>query len=132
MNKNDNLMGIAASIALLTVFFSLFVLSQVQAASSYDQQYSQWKQKQFQPQRPIKQNDYYLGKPTLKAKVQKISINQASIEELQQLEGVGGKKAQDIIEFRLKNGPFKSIEELQNVKGIGAKLLEKNRDRLSL
>ena len=33
-----------------------------------------------------------------------------------------------IIEYREKNGPFKTVEELTEVKGIGDGILQKNKD----
>lgn len=59
-------------------------------------------------------------------------MNQANLQQLQTLNGVGEKKAQAIIEYRQKNGGFKTVDELVNVKGIGPKLLEKNKARLVL
>lgn len=71
--------------------------------------------------------------PSSSAGVQgKININRASAAELESLNGIGPALAQRIIEYREKNGPFKTIEELTNVKGIGPTLLEKNRDRITL
>lgn len=62
-----------------------------------------------------------------------VNINKADAVTLSsELSGVGDKKAQAIIEYRQKNGPFKSIEDLQNVKGISSKTVEKNRQKISL
>lgn len=49
----------------------------------------------------------------------KININTASRDQLCELTGVGPAIADRIIEYREKNGPFKSIEEITQVKGIG-------------
>ena len=46
------------------------------------------------------------------------------------LKGIGPVLAKSIVEYRRKNGPFKSVEELVRVKGIGLKKLEGFRDRV--
>ncbi|WP_340607992.1 ComEA family DNA-binding protein [Xenorhabdus bharatensis] len=62
---------------------------------------------------------------------EKVNINTASAEQLaKELSGVGAKKAQAIIEYREKYGPFTAIEQLQEVQGIGPAFIEKNRDKL--
>lgn len=62
----------------------------------------------------------------------KISINKASKEELMNLSGIGESKALDIIDYRSKNGLFKSIEDLKQVSGIGDKLFEKIKDQITI
>ncbi|PHM63081.1 ComEA family DNA-binding protein [Xenorhabdus ishibashii] len=61
-----------------------------------------------------------------------VNINTANAEELaKELNGIGTKKAQAIIEYREKYGPFTAIEQLQEVQGIGPIFIEKNRDKLT-
>ncbi|MFB1036153.1 MAG: helix-hairpin-helix domain-containing protein [Sinobacterium sp.] len=55
----------------------------------------------------------------------KVNINTASLKQLISLPGVGKTKAAAIIEYRTKNGKFKSVEDLMNVKGVGEKMLQK-------
>lgn len=62
----------------------------------------------------------------------KININTASAEELQQLEGIGKTRANAIIAYRKENGGFSSVNELLNVKGIGEKTFEKIRGEITV
>lgn len=52
-----------------------------------------------------------------------VDLNNASIEELDTLPGIGPKTAQAIVEYRKANGPFGSPEDLLQVRGIGPKKL---------
>jgi competence protein ComEA len=60
-----------------------------------------------------------------------VDINKADAKTIaKELDGIGLTRAQAIVEYREKNGAFKSVEDLKKVKGIGAKTLEQNRTNL--
>lgn len=62
----------------------------------------------------------------------KININTADASELQQLSGIGEKRAADIINYREANGSFQAIEDLMKVSGIGEKTLENLKDSITI
>jgi len=61
-----------------------------------------------------------------------IDINTADAATLEQINGIGEKKAQSIIDYRNEHGPFATVDDITKVKGIGPATLEKNRDRLTV
>ncbi len=55
----------------------------------------------------------------------KVNINTASEKELMTISGIGQARAKAIIEYREKEGVFKSIEDIKNVSGIKDGLYER-------
>ncbi|MCI8309589.1 MAG: hypothetical protein HFJ45_05270, partial [Clostridia bacterium] len=58
----------------------------------------------------------------------KVNINVATSEQLVTLPGIGDSLAEEIINYRLKNGNFSNIEDIKNVSGIGDNKFEKIKD----
>ena len=61
-----------------------------------------------------------------------ININTASESELEQLPGIGPSISSRIVEYRNKNGKFKSIEDIKNVTGVGDSKFEKIKDLIKV
>jgi competence protein ComEA len=60
-----------------------------------------------------------------------VNVNTADAGTLaKELEGVGPAKAQAIVEYRQKNGPFKTPDDLLKVQGIGERVLDQNRGNI--
>ncbi len=47
-----------------------------------------------------------------------IDLNTATLDSLDSLPGIGPVRAQAIVDFRQRNGPFASVEDILNVQGI--------------
>ena len=63
---------------------------------------------------------------------EKVNINTATVQELDQLPGIGEAIAQRIVDYRLENGYFLAIEELMEVSGIGEKMFAQIRDLITV
>lgn len=61
-----------------------------------------------------------------------VNINTATQQELESLDGVGPVKAKAIIDYRKKNGGFKSVDELEKVDGVGEVTLKNMRKDVSI
>lgn len=82
---------------------------------------------------PTLSNDACLSNDSVKeSDSSKISINNASVEELTKLSGIGESKAKSIVEYRNEHGFFSSIDEILNVSGIGEALFEKIKDNITI
>lgn len=59
-----------------------------------------------------------------------VSLSSATVEQLDQLDGIGPGLAQKIVDARAQRGGFASVDELGEVPGIGDKRLESLRSQL--
>ena len=66
------------------------------------------------------------------AEGQPLNLNTATLEQLDQLSGVGPTTAQKILDLREERGGFGSIEELDEIPGIGEKRLASLREEVTL
>jgi competence protein ComEA len=60
----------------------------------------------------------------------KLSLGAVTVEQLEQLDGIGPTLAQRIVEYRTEHGGFRSLGELREVEGIGEKRFEALREAL--
>lgn len=61
-----------------------------------------------------------------------VNVNTASAVDLAAIKGIGPAKAQAIVEYREKNGAFKTIDDLKAVRGIGDKMVEQLRPQVTV
>ncbi len=67
----------------------------------------------------------YIPQTEEKAQMQKIDLNRAEAWLLEALPEIGETRAQDIINYRKRNGPFRNITDIIKVEGIGTATYEK-------
>ena len=61
-----------------------------------------------------------------------VNINTAGKDDLKALKGIGDTRAQDIIDYRTKNGNFKTVDDLEKVKGIGPGTMKQIRANITV
>ena len=61
---------------------------------------------------------------------QPLNLNTATLEQLDELDGVGPATAQKILDFREEHGGFGAVEELDQIPGIGEKRLAALREHV--
>ena len=57
-----------------------------------------------------------------------VSLSSATVEQLDELPGVGPITAQKIVDYRTEHGPFASVDDLDAVPGIGPTRIEQLRE----
>jgi competence protein ComEA len=80
-----------------------------------------------EPDRPSAPAQAASGSRRTNRPVGKVDLNQATIEQLQALPGIGETLAQRVVHRRQAAGLFRSVDDLLQVKGIGRKRLEELR-----
>jgi len=60
-----------------------------------------------------------------------VNLNTATVADLQQLTGIGEKKAQKIVAFRTEHGAFKTVNDLTQVPEFGEKTVANLQDQLT-
>jgi len=73
----------------------------------------------------------YLAKNYQGEALAKIKVNEADAIDFESGLSLKRSEAAAIVQYRTKNGPFKSIEDLKKVPGIDAAKIEAKKDRLS-
>ena len=71
-------------------------------------------------------------KPPAAASTEVINLNSATASQIADLPGIGVKTAELIVQYRVKNGPFKKIEEVMNIRGVGEKSFLRIKDRITV
>ena len=86
----------------------------------------------IEPDADLNHIEIYIPREGEASLPQKIDINRAEPWLLEALPGIGETRAQDIVDYREENGPFKRIEDLLQVKGIGEGTFDKIKDYITV
>lgn len=71
------------------------------------------------------------GSAGTQQKASKINLNTATVDQLDSLPGIGPESARDIIDYREKNGGFKTINDIMKVSGIKDSKFSKIKDLIT-
>ena len=63
---------------------------------------------------------------------QPVSLNNATVDQLDELDGIGPATAQKILDYRKEHGGFGSVEDLKQVSGIGPKRFEALKEKVRM
>ncbi len=80
------------------------------------------------PPRPVPGTSGAGSGSQLSAPPARVSLGSATVEQLDELPGIGPVTAQKIVDWRQTHGPFASVEDLDQVPGIGPARVEQLRD----
>ena len=61
-----------------------------------------------------------------------VDLNTANAQQIETLNGIGPAKAKAIVDYRTKNGPFKTADDLLKIPGIKQGTLSKIRSDITL
>jgi len=86
----------------------------------------------IEPGADLSHIEIYIPQEGEKQRPQKVDINRAEPWLLEALPAVGETRAQAIVDYRNKNGPFERIEDLLNVKGVGEDTFDQIRDYITV
>ena len=63
---------------------------------------------------------------------QPVSLNNATVDQLDELDGIGPATAQKILDYRKQHGGFGSVDDLKQVSGIGPKRFEALKEKVRM
>lgn len=61
-----------------------------------------------------------------------LNINTATVDQLDNLPGIGPTTAQNIVDYRTEHGPFQRVQDLMNVPGIGPATFDRLKDLIAV
>jgi competence protein ComEA len=77
---------------------------------------------------PLRQPPGTAAAPPTTAVPAKVSLASATLDQLDELPGVGPVTAQKILDYRAQHGPLRSVDDLDAIPGIGPARIEQMRD----